>query len=272
MRKVVFILALLLPFLTGYTQSKGKTYTSMAQALVNPSAVTSLSLKGQSLKVLSADIEKLTNLQILDLSYNAFTAVPPQVFKLKKLKTLYINNNALTALPIDMSGFASLTSLRLDYNPFANPLAELKKTSTILTLSELNFSANKVNAFPVELLKLSHLSDLDLGYGSIKELPKDIDKLTNLKRLVLTKNAITTFPASFFKLSKLQNLDLSYNGFTKLQEDFVNLPLDVLDISYNKTLTYIPAMKGLRYVNIKSTKLDADKLKWALGESSIIMM
>ena len=115
------------------------------------------------------------------------------------------------------------------------------------------------------------LADLDLGYGSIKTLPDSINKLKNLKRLVLTKNLITSFPPSFFKLVKLVNLDLSYCDFKVLQPEFVNLELDVLDVSYNKNLTTIPPIKGIRYVNVKSTKVNIEKLKTDLGEGSLIM-
>jgi leucine-rich repeat protein SHOC2 len=174
--------------------------------------------------------------------------VPPQIFKLPKLKVL-----------------------RLDANPFISPVAELKKLSAITTLSSLNFSANKVSDFPGELLKLTNLCELDLGYGTIKNLPADIDKLKSLKRLVLTKNLITSFPPAFFKLPNLENLDLSYNDFKTLQPEFTNLGLRALDVSFNRSLSTIPAIKDMRYINVKSTKTDIEKLKWSLGEGCMIM-
>jgi hypothetical protein len=42
-------------------------------------------------------------------------------------------------------------------------------------------------------------------------------------------------------------------------------------VSYNKNLTTIPAIKDLRYANVKNTKVDIDKLKWALGEGCMIL-
>jgi Leucine-rich repeat (LRR) protein len=270
MRKILCILILILTICQLSAQKKDKVYTSIQQALAEPTKVTILHLKGQNLSVLPDDITKLINLVQIDLSSNAFTTIPAQLFKLPKLKVLILSNNSITSLP-DMSAFHTLTTLRLDVNPFSNPVAELKKISSIITLSSLNFSANKVTAFPDELLKMVALTELDLGYGIIKTLPAMIDKLKNLKRLVLTKNLITTFPPAFFKLPKLENLDLSYNDFKVLQPDFANLPLNVLDLSYNKNLTTIPAIKTLRYVNVKSTKVDTEKLKWTLGEGCMIL-
>ena len=272
MRKVLYIFALLLLSRLGYSLPGDKLATNMTQALADPTSVTMLSLKGQGIKSLPADIEKLTNLELLDLSYNSFTIVPPCILKLKNLKILYLNNNALVSLPSDISALSSLAVLRLDYNPFASPATELKKVCAITTLSELNFSANHLNAFPAELLNLSRLTYLDLGYGTIKELPQDIDKLASLKRLVLTKNLMSDFPAAFFKLSNLKNIDISYNSFIRLQDDFVTLSLESMDVSYNKDLISIPVIKGLRYINVKKTKLDIEKLKWDLGEGSMIMM
>lgn len=270
MQKVFSFLVLLFLFCQLQAQKKEKTYLTIEQALKDPTHVVILNLKGQGIRVLPDDIIKLVNLEQLDLSYNAFTSIPPQVFRLSKLKTLNLNNNAISELP-NMKALHNLTTLRLDVNPFTNPVAELKKVADIASLSSLNFSANKVTAFPEELLKMANLSELDLGYGNIKTLPANIDKLQNLKRLVLTKNLITTFPAAFFKLPKLENLDLSYNDFKVLQPEFANLHLNVLDISFNKSLTAIPPIKDIRYANVKNTKVDVEKLKWALGEGCMIM-
>ena len=252
-------------------EAKSKICKTIEEALQNHSTVTTLELRGQGLKSLP-DLSSLVNLEKIDLTGNAFTTIPTQLYALPKLKTLTLSSNALTTLPADMSRFKALTQLRIDNNPFINPVAELKKVATIPNLVSLNFSANKVAVFPVELLKLSTLTELDLGFGSIKTLPADIDKLKNLKRLVLSKNAITNFPPAFFKLNNLENLDLSYNDFKAMQPEFEKLSLDVLDVSYNKNLNALPALKGMRYVNIKSTKLNAEKLKWSLGEGCTILM
>jgi leucine-rich repeat protein SHOC2 len=269
MRKLLYFTIFIFIICHVQAQKKDKTYTSLEQALKEPAQVTVLNLKGQGLKTLP-DLNSFVNLEQLDLSYNAFTTFPTQVFKLPKLKILYLNNNAISALP-DMSALHGLMKLRLDVNPFTNPVTELKKLAVMTSLSSLNFSANKVTAFPEELLKLANLSELDLGYGTIKTLPATIDKLKNLRRLVLTKNLITSFPLAFFKLPKLENLDLSYNDFKSLQSEFATLNLNVLDVSYNKSLTAIPAIKDLRFANIKSTKVDIEKLKWALGEGCTIL-
>jgi len=270
MTKLFAAIACILLFSGAQAQKKDKIYISIAEALKEPSKVTMLSLKGQGLKTIPADISKLINIELLDLSNNALATVPAQVLKLPKLKILYLNNNALITLP-DMSALKTLTVIRLDVNPFTNPAAELKKLSVLTELVTLNFSANKVNAFPDELCKLTNLSDLDLGYGMIKTIPASVDKLVNLKRLVLTKNLITSFPAAFFNLQKIENLDLSYCDFKALQPEFTMLHLNVLDVSYNKNLATIPAIQGLRYANVKSTKVDIEKLKWALGEGCIIL-
>jgi Leucine-rich repeat (LRR) protein len=273
MKRILPFIALVIvsAFVYAHVQTKGKSCTSIQQALQSPAAVTALELKGQGLSNLP-DLSALVNVERVDLSYNSFTTIPPQLYKLPKLKVLLLNNNAITALPADIAGLKAITNLRLDANPFVNPTNELKKLAVLSTLVNLNFSANKVTAFPTELLNLTQLADLDLGYGSIKTLPADIDKLTNLKRLVLTKNVIVSFPPAFFTMPKLENLDLSYNNFTSLQPEFEKMNLDVLDVSYNKNLATLPAIKGMRYINVKSTKINMDKLKWSVGESCIVLM
>ena len=269
MQKVLCFIVLSLIICQTYAQ-KGKTYVTIEQALKNPANVYILNLKGQGIKALPDDIMKLVNLEQIDLSYNSFTTIPPQVFRLPKLKTLNISNNAIASLP-DLGALRTLTTLRLDVNPFTNPVAELKKVSVLNNLTSLNFAANKLSAFPDELLTMTNLAELDLGYGTIKTLPANIDKMKSLKRLVLTKNLITTFPAAFFKLPSLENLDLSYCDFKILQPEFSNLHLNVLDVSFNKNLSAIPTIQGIRYANVKNTRIDAEKLKGTLGEGCMVM-
>ena len=73
-------------------------------------------------------LEKLTQLNILDLSYNKLTNVKG-LEKLTNLKTLSLPYNQLTEVPKELEKLTQLETLMLDKNPALTKaqIAELKK-------------------------------------------------------------------------------------------------------------------------------------------------
>ncbi len=70
---------------------------------------------------LPAEINRLTNLTVLDLSDNAFTGVPAEVGQLSKLRILDLSNNDLTGLPHEIGNLSALEILDIrgnDYSEF----------------------------------------------------------------------------------------------------------------------------------------------------------
>lgn len=60
---------------------------------------------------LKAEIRKLSDLEVLDISDNDFTALPAEVGQLTKLKNLNISNNPLTGLPRELGQLQNLAVL-----------------------------------------------------------------------------------------------------------------------------------------------------------------
>ena len=60
-----------------------------------------------------AKIFTLSNLKILDLSYNNLEEIPPEIQNLKSLSKLYLNNNPLQSVPIEISECRFLTLIDL---------------------------------------------------------------------------------------------------------------------------------------------------------------
>ena len=93
---------------TSLCAQKKKTYTSLEEALKNPSQVYHLRLAHKKLTSLPATIARLVNLEELDLNNNKLTSLPPEVCTLTHLKELNVFRNKLTALPSEIGNLKEL--------------------------------------------------------------------------------------------------------------------------------------------------------------------
>lgn len=134
-----------------------------------------------------------TNLQVIDLSDNAFNGIVPSFESLLNLTTLDLSKNQLEAgdwtfLP-SLASCTMLVRLQLESNnlqgELPNSIGQLPKSLEVLSLV-----ANKIS-------------------GTI---PQDIGNLTNLKLLYMDKNLLTgNLPDSLGNLPYLFVLSLSQN-------------------------------------------------------------
>jgi hypothetical protein len=60
---------------------------------------------------LKAEIRKLTNLEMLDVSNNSFTGLPAEIGQLSRLKILNLSSNPLTGLPHEIGQLKNLEVL-----------------------------------------------------------------------------------------------------------------------------------------------------------------
>ena len=92
-----------------------------------------------------------------------------------------------------------------------------------------------------ELLSASHLN---LVYHELKELPKEIGNLKNLKTLILRYNQLTKLPKEIGKLKNLEKLDISFNRLKELPDEIEDLEnLELLYLNNNK-ITKLPKEIG----------------------------
>lgn len=117
---------------------------SMEEALKAPEAVKCLDLSMQKLKVVPADIVKLTNLECLDLSFNTFTTLPESMTALTKLK--YINLDGTRYMPKLPAVLAKMPSLkRVDVKDHPEWSAAVKSAATALLPGVLVVHEEKVS-------------------------------------------------------------------------------------------------------------------------------
>ena len=155
-----------------------------------------LSLSGNELTELPAEIGQLRNLRFLMLDSNRLTELPDSIGNLTNIEDLFVNNNQLTELPESIGNLTSLTSLRL----FNNELTEL----------------------PAEIGQLTSLENLYLAYNRLTALPDSIGNLTNIEDLFVNNNQLTELPVEIGQLRNLRRLDLigtSIEGFKEFYRD-----------------------------------------------------
>jgi len=145
--------------------------------------VTQLSLPNNKLTDVPKDLEKLTQLQKLDLSANQLTNMKG-LENLTKLQVLVLHSNKLT----DLKGLEKLTQLkRLIIN--INKLTDLKSLQNLSQLEALGLAGNQL-ADVKDLERLTQLKELHLGINQLTDV-KGLEKLTRLEKLYLQNNKLT---------------------------------------------------------------------------------
>lgn len=125
-----------------------------------------LSLRNNLLTgALPSQIERLVNLEVLDVSMNRMTGIPVEIGKLSKLRVLDYSDNEIDTMPQEIANLAGL--------------------------KELSLAGNNYRQMPTDLLKINSLEVLDLSGNQISDIPSEITNLTNLKQLILTDNLIS---------------------------------------------------------------------------------
>lgn len=179
-----------------------------------------LNLSHRELKVIPAELSRLSSLHTLLLNNNHIIMPPEEISHLKSLQYLSLENNQLTLLPSSLSSLASnLRFLNLSDNPFIYlpPVVCQLKSLTSLWLDCIGLTA-----FPAELCCLMNLEKLSLCGNCIAEVSEEIENLVNLKWLSLAKNKLSHLgqreggdPVHFTKLVKLETLVLQDNQLSE---------------------------------------------------------
>ncbi|KAJ0957834.1 putative protein kinase RLK-Pelle-LRR-VII-1 family [Helianthus annuus] len=254
--------------------------------------VTELSLIGLNLSgKIGRGLEKVQNLQVLNLAHNNFTGslnlqlsllnnlenlnlsrnglsgnIPPFLTNSRKLKFLDLSKNSLSG-PVRDEFFLSCSSLRvlsLSGNNLNGPIPN--SVSQCTTLNHLNLSKNQFSGSPnfaAGLWLLTRIRTLDLSHNTLTgRVPDGISNLHYLKELFLQGNHFSGgLPSDLGLCSHMKKLDLSNNLFTE------SVPVSIQGLSSltylnlaNNVLTghfpeWIGELNGLEYLDVSGNGL-----------------
>eukprot|EP01103_Thecamoeba_quadrilineata_P013502 TRINITY_DN376_c5_g1_i1.p1 TRINITY_DN376_c5_g1~~TRINITY_DN376_c5_g1_i1.p1 ORF type:complete len:396 (+),score=85.80 TRINITY_DN376_c5_g1_i1:174-1361(+) len=152
-------------------------------------------------------------------------------------------------------------------------LFEMANIGWKITLTELNLSYNFLHQLPREISLFVHLKTLRIDNNNIQSLPKDIGKLLNLENLLMQYNSITELPLEMGQLVNLKRLDFTSNKVKRFPRSFAHLqqlrkvqyesnplsypPKNVLCLGWTSVRLYLAEPLKFMMENFKSTKNDS---------------
>ena len=197
--------------------------------------ITRLILRHNNIVSLPEDVNysyELTELEVLNCSYNRLLSLPSDLLCLDQLSKLDLSYNQLEQLP-SMKGLVNLTHLQLQHN-------------SLKCLPE--FNASNIAYLDVSHNQLATITPVDGTYKGLTKLVASDNKLTSLPDLSeclalshveVDSNSIGEFPQTLFSLSSLVKLSFRNNQctefLTKTEQELVSWPkLKELYLSHNR--------------------------------------
>jgi len=209
--------------------------------------ITGLSLAGTGdddfgLKgALPAEIDNLSSLTSLNLSYNQLETVPESISALPSLEILNLSHTDILTLPTTIDALVNLTALDVGQTNLTTLPTQI---DGLANLAHLVLNNTALSALPPEVGSLAKLQLLDLDNTQFSELPTTIENLVQLKTLRLANNEFKTLPSSITSLTQLVELDLTNNQLGELPDQIGNLrELDTLHI-YGNQISELPDTIG----------------------------
>ena len=124
------------------------------------------------LNSLPPDIDRLYQLEEINVEYNFIVALPHNIMLIKSLKVLNVRQNRLTALPGPMSDFEIFLPALRTWDASHNLVTEMPSGMTRLrNLEILSLSSNQIISTPRNMAGCTALTLLDLSMNRLNALP-----------------------------------------------------------------------------------------------------
>lgn len=237
------------PTISVYYSKNSKTYVEQFRSFEEifqktdlHSSIHTVHATDMNLKELPKDIQLLTNMTSLNLSFNNLTILPEEICSLTKLKELFLFGNRLLTLPANFGRLAELTDLHLNDNSLSCLTPSFKE---LAKLRVLNLSVNKFVNIPREITELPELKTLMLNGNKLKVIGPIIGNFRSLEYFYAMNNRICSIPSEIGRIRTLKELNLEDNCIESLPDTIGDLgALIELNVSNNYYLSAIPRSIG----------------------------
>jgi len=173
--------------------------------------------KYQNITYISEKISNLINLVELHFTYNPILNLPNEINKLSKLEILNLSHNLFTSFPENLN-LKTLKILNLSNNNISIIGSNIGLLNNLETLV---LSNNKLNELHIEFKNLSNLKDLFLHSNNFSIFPNEICFLTNLEILYLSNNNIDNISSNIQNLYKLEEFYINNNKLTYITNNII---------------------------------------------------
>jgi len=224
--------------------------------LKNVEEFTCTKSKALDLSALFDQLAQLPKLKKLNLTGGEYKNLPANIKKLKELEILILKDNNFTTLPDSFSLLKKLRGLNLEHNAYLYDDDVYDRIKN-LNVEELNFAISGLSELNNKIGLVTSLKNLDISGNDIKVLPASFNQLNQLQKINLSRNLNLNAPQVLITLSKIPTI-------TELEAQecaIDNLPLDIskltsiriLDLKANR-ITALPltfgSLTNLEYLDL----------------------
>ena len=160
------------------------------------------------------------SLEILDLSNNRLSRLPPELTKLKQLKIIFASNNQFETLPEVLGSCENLEMVGFK----ANKIKSVPENALPPALRWLILTDNQIEELPDSLGYRPRLQKLALAGNKLRSLPQSMQHLTNLELVRISANQLTECPDQLLGLPKLAWLAFAGNPFCRADLTIESIP------------------------------------------------
>ncbi|GGG57561.1 leucine-rich repeat-containing protein kinase family protein [Hymenobacter glacieicola] len=146
-------------------------------------------------------------LEILNLSGNRLSVLPPDLGRLRKLRILFCSDNQFAAVPEVLGQCPELSMVGFK----ANQIQVLPAAALPPKLRWLILTDNQLGELPPEIGNCPQLQKLMLAGNHLEQLPETLAWCTNLELLRLAANRFTSLPAWLLTMPRLTWLAFAGN-------------------------------------------------------------
>ncbi|MBP7452748.1 MAG: protein kinase [Ottowia sp.] len=182
---------------------------------MRPTRMRELRLNGQGLTALPPEVfDHADTLELLDVSGNALSALPPDLHRLKRLRILFASNNRFTELPAALGECAALEMVGFK----TNAITHVPGHALPAQLRWLILTDNAIDTLPSALGQRPRLQKLMLAGNRLARLPDSLQHAHALELLRIAANQFDTLPHWLTALPRLTWLAWGGNPLTAAPE------------------------------------------------------